>query len=1428
MQKPMLLSVPRLPTRAEQTAHEDQGHVQYRSWCRWCSMAKGIGTQHRSRGDQDPKVENPDPFVGIDYGYFGGKAENESEEGPDNLPIIAGKDDRFGVYAGSAVQKKGPDAAAVAYGAGYVKSLGYHRMLMQSDGEPSVVSLKGAIVKSVEAEVVQRESPPGDHKANGLAESAVKDIKKQMRVIYLSIQDHFKRKIGVGHPMIAWLPRHSAALLNRYKVGADGLTAEMRRTGRAWRKPAIQFGERVYFKPAGGPQRGSSAPRLEEGHYVGHHERTGSVMIMTKDGVYYGSTIKRKPEDERWNAQELEELKGYPWDMKVHKRQDGEPRPRLLNLAPAIQRAEEVPGSRARYVTRADIDRYGATDGCRGCTSIATDGVAKVPHSADCRQRIGTAMQTDAVGRARLAADALRRSAPAQEGQDPVGEREPEADGRQLEDAPAQVSEIRQAPPVRERSPKRDSAQIARPDERDSSRRRQEISRGEKRAADMPVEQIDPAVPEHADADVRLPADVTIADPTSGGPAASHAPAQPGDSSSPAAEASAPVLPAEGTGASGSASSSGAWRPMTALDMIDIGSVELATRKVMQAYAHTPVGSRPTAAEAEEIAEEILAINPMSVSEIYSPPRFSALARPLGITPGFSADLEVPKQDGTNWDLSRPEDQKELERIQVEEQPTLLCGSPPCEAFTILRNIGKAKRDPVKEEELVERGRGHLRVSAQAYRRQLDAGRHFLHEAPWSAQSWKEPEIASLVKDPRCYLVKGPMCVWGMRQEDGEGMGFIRKETGWLTSSKHIASVLQRECPNQGSDEKKWHRHIHLIGGRAHHARVYPPKLCRAVLRGLRRQVEEDRGSGFQSLCAIVGGPFPAEPEMPDDVILEGFWDDVNGGWLNEKDVRKARKEELEWMHTREVYRKVDLSECWDVTGKPPVSLRWVDTNKGSDMKPFIRSRMVARELRARTPELTAAELFSAMPPLEALKLLCSLLVSMKVSRHGRPLKLAFFDISRAHLYGKPKRAIYVDLPEEEAEEGKCALLERTMYGTRDASQAWQSDYSELLESHGHKSGTASPALFYSHEADVRSLVHGDDFAVLSDEEGITAMEKQLGERYDYKCTGRLGPDEGDGEECTFLNRVIRYTGPATSPTIEVEADQRHVEVVLESLGLNAANSVSTPAVKQTVQEVEAEQGMPALAPGQATVFRSNLMRIAYIGQDRPDVAETVKCLSRRMVAPNAADFQRLKRLARFLAGCPRLVLVFKPQILQTRLTVEVDSDHAGDLITRRSTTGVVCMFGSHVIRTSSSLQSTVSLSSGESEYYAAVQGAAAGLGVKALLEDWHVPMKVHLVVSTDSTAAKGFASRRGLGRVRHVSTRYLWLQERVARREIIIEKIGTDENRADLLTKCLSAKRRLKLIEAMGMEYRAGRARSQKGTLMRDYATSEVQETSQ
>ena len=78
------------------------------------------------------------------------------------------------------------------------------------------------------------------------------------------------------------------------------------------------------------------------------------------------------------------------------------------------------------------------------------------------------------------------------------------------------------------------------------------------------------------------------------------------------------------------------------------------------------------------------------------------------------------------------------------------------------------------------------------------------------------------------------------------------------------------------------------------------------------------------------------------------------------------------------------------------------------------------------------------MPPLEAAKILCSLLASKRTSKSGKLLKLALYDISRAHFYGESQRAVYVTLPEGDESENMCALLHKTMYGTQDASHVWQ------------------------------------------------------------------------------------------------------------------------------------------------------------------------------------------------------------------------------------------------------------------------------------------------------------------------------------------------------------------------------------------------------
>eukprot|EP00959_Pyramimonas_sp_CCMP1952_P025191 528422-Pyramimonas_sp.AAC.1 len=191
------------------------------------------------------------------------------------------------------------------------------------------------------------------------------------------------------------------------------------------------------------------------------------------------------------------------------------------------------------------------------------------------------------------------------------------------------------------------------------------------------------------------------------------------------------------------------------------------------------------------------------------------------------------------------------------------------------------------------------------------------------------------------------------------------------------------------------------------------------------------------------------------------YWDDVNGGWLDPAMVRKAREEEVGWLRRQEVYEKRTLKECLEVTGAKPIRLMWLDTNKGDNERPNYRSRIVVREKRGQGEEgrkLPAALLFSAMPPLEAVKMLGGLMVQNRSSERGKPLGMRFFDISRAHFYGLAERTVYVELPEEEQDGVHCALLKKSMYGTQDASAIWQRDYTAVLKQDGHEAGKANPA----------------------------------------------------------------------------------------------------------------------------------------------------------------------------------------------------------------------------------------------------------------------------------------------------------------------------------------------------------------------------------
>ena len=129
-------------------------------------------------------------------------------------------------------------------------------------------------------------------------------------------------------------------------------------------------------------------------------------------------------------------------------------------------------------------------------------------------------------------------------------------------------------------------------------------------------------------------------------------------------------------------------------------------------------------------------------------------------------------------------------------------------------------------------------------------------------------------------------------------------------------------------------------------------------------------------------------------------------------------------------------------------------------------------------------------------------------------------------------------------------------------------------------------------------------------------------------------------------------------------------------------------------------------------------MRCAYLAQDRADIYEAIKCLARGMSKPRTGHMMQLTRVARYLKGVPRKAQQYSAQEQsKAHLEVHVDSDWAGDTVTRRSTTGVILRRGQHLLRHSSTVQNVIGLSSAESEYYALTKGGCSVLGLHSRLE---------------------------------------------------------------------------------------------------------------
>jgi hypothetical protein len=152
-------------------------------------------------------------------------------------------------------------------------------------------------------------------------------------------------------------------------------------------------------------------------------------------------------------------------------------------------------------------------------------------------------------------------------------------------------------------------------------------------------------------------------------------------------------------------------------------------------------------------------------------------------------------------------------------------------------------------------------------------------------------------------------------------------------------------------------------------------------------------------------------------------------------------------MKQKMIWNEVDET---GTTSKKPVSVKYVDTNKGTEEEPVIRCRLVARDFRTKG-EKDQEDLFAVTPPLEIKRMLISRTASRR--KDGRFKKMLFVDAKKAHLNPKCEQNVFIELPAEAgAALGKCGKLNFWLYGFRPAAQAWESLYAMKFESAGFTS----------------------------------------------------------------------------------------------------------------------------------------------------------------------------------------------------------------------------------------------------------------------------------------------------------------------------------------------------------------------------------------
>ena len=495
--------------------------------------------------------------------------------------------------------------------------------------------------------------------------------------------------------------------------------------------------------------------------------------------------------------------------------------------------------------------------------------------------------------------------------------------------------------------------------------------------------------------------------------------------------------------------------------------------------------------------------------------------------------------------------------------------------------------------------------------------------------------------------------------------------------------------------------------------------------------------------------------------------------------------------------------------GRKVLKTKWVfvekqHTDEDGTSTPFPKGRNVVKGFE-QVQGVDYNETFAPVVKYTSVRVLCAEVAEEDLELHQMDAKTAF-------LNGIIDEEVFIEIPEgvqiEKSDLAELGVdtfediekldlvgkLEKSMYGTKQAPRCWNKKINSVLSDElGFTRSTTDPCIYRKNDVNgvmIIALYVDDLLLAAKGMNQISWIKKMFSERFEMK-------DLGEAKVCLGLE----ITRNRAQKKLYL-SQQSYMNKIVDRFGMSESKPMLTPMEEPKSAEDKLEWISDDDQDAVDVPYREAIGSLMYlmIGS-RPDIAFAVGKLSRFCESPKWKHWLAVKRVLRYVNGTLKLGLCYDGS--KSEVVGYSDSDWAGDVSDRKSTSAYVFMMAGAAVSWCSRKQTITATSSCEAEYVAMNMTCKEAVWLKRLLADISISKDLTsgIMVRADSQSAMKMAKNESINRRnKHIDITYHYVREVTENGEVYMVYVPTDSMAADMLTKALGRIKFLKFRNMCGI----------------------------